>query len=271
MNDSDPRPMPPQVLAAYRDPLNLTNLLASAFFTESDRFVVRKELLDRLIRKHGNIEVAIRGGSRTLPIRTRVAQFKKDVLGSIEVMMAAEEFDGRDAVMLELAAVMQPFWLRRWEAMSLDDYGSARQKMKIVYNVLGDRQLAWIAAQYARVVIDMNRNSDREVAVDAILAAEAWSIVPSEGNRAEALRASYNAMTKATANAATFAAGHAASSACSYVSDSSAAAYGSAFQALAPTLGRSYSGIAAARSRLSELTKQLITPTLITHASGALR
>jgi|JI10StandDraft_1071094.scaffolds.fasta_scaffold01000_4 hypothetical protein len=279
MNDSDPRPMPPQVLAAYRDPLNLTDLLASEVFTDGERWSVRDELLERLVRKHGNVEVEIGKGTRTLPIRKRVAQFRKSVWGSIEVMVSAEELGGGEAVMLELATVMQPYWLRWWEAMDWSGYGSMRDSIRIADHVLGRRQLAWLAAQYARSVVGIS--SERQFSIDAISAAEAWAIVPSEENHERAERA-YNAAygaarrtdTAAYADAdesaydAAYAAAYADAAAVYAVYAADSAVY-AVCVAAAPAV---YAAArTAARARLCELTKQLITPTLVTHASGALR
>ena len=238
MNDSDPRPMPPQVLAAYRDPLNLTDLLASAVFTGRDRIAVRDELLERLIRKHGNVEVEIGKVGRTLPIRKRVAQFKKSVWGSIEVMIAAEELGGRQAVMLELASIMQPHWLRWWEAMNWVDRGSMKGSIWIADHVLGRRQLTWLAAQYARSVVVLS--SEQQVSVDAISAAEAWAIVPSEENRERATLAcdaAYGAARRAPVaaadDAALFAARAAANAADANVAAAATAADYAAYAAAA--------------------------------------
>jgi len=263
MKDSDPRPMPPQVLAAYRDPLNLTDLLASEVFTNSDRLAVRYELLERLIKKHGNVEVEIGKGTRTLPIRKRVAQFKKSVWNSIEVMIASEELGGREAVMLELASVMQPDWLRWWEAMSWRDYESVNSSIFISGHVLGHRQLTWLAAQHARSVVGLS--SERQVSVDAISAAEAWAIVPSEENRERARRAS-----AAAYDADAYAAACAADAA---YYDTARAAARAAVRAAAYAATDAYAASYADADypRLCELTKRLITPTLITRASRGIR
>ena len=56
MKDSDPRPMPPEVARAYRDPLELGLLFATDVFSPKDRLAVRDELLRRLVGKYGNAE-----------------------------------------------------------------------------------------------------------------------------------------------------------------------------------------------------------------------
>ena len=291
MNDSDPRPMPPVVARAYRDPLNLTDLLESEVFPPRERLAVRDELLERLIRKHGNVEVEIGKGTRTLPIRKRVAQFRKSVWGSIEVIFAAEELGGREAVMLELATVMQPHWLRWWDKMGWDSYDSLREFTKISASVLGSRQLTWLAAQYARSVIELTSGSARQASLAAISAAEALAIVPSEENRKRASRAADAAddtsdagdLTYAAYNA-TLAAAQAAYSAffansakaananANATSDAAYSAVSAAAAAAAATAGVGRGQfVGAANNRLSELTKRLITPTMITHASRGLR
>jgi len=270
MKDFDPRPMPPTVLAAYRDTLNLTELLASSVFTDSERFAVRDELLDRLVRKHGNVEVEIGKGTRTLPIRKRVAQFRKSVWGSIEVMIAAEELGGREAVMLELASVMQPYWLRWWETMDWSDYDSMQDSMRSLDDVLGSRQLTWLSAQYARSVIDIASASEREFYIDAISAAEAWAIVPSRENRERArLAAAIAAEVASDAYNADFPAVDAAR--CSFVHYASSGAFRAAENSARFYAAAYATDTYVARSRLCELTKRLITPTLITHASRGIR
>ena len=284
MKDSDPRPMPPQVLAAYRDPLNLTDLLSSPVFTDRDRVEVRDELLERLIKKHGNVEVEIGKSAKLVPIRRRVSQFRKNIWVSIEIMVAAEELGGREAVMLELATVMQPYWLRWWKEMKWGSYGSSYVSMRIVGMVLGRRQLAWLAAQYARSVVDIS--SDRRACLAAISAAETWAVVPSEENREQAYQAASVAYVADDAeDAATYAADAAvnAASAAIYIAED-AAAENAATAAVANAARAAYyaaeersaaaevsDGVARVAARLCELTKRLITPTLITSASRGLR
>ena len=272
MKDSDPRPMPPEVQRAYRDPLNLTDLLSSPVFTDRDRLSVRDELLDRLVRKHGNVEVEIGKGNRTLPIRKRVAQFKKNAWGSIEVMIASEELGGSESVMLELASVMQPYWLRWWEEMDWDGYKSLQVSMDISEKVLGRRQLTWLAAQYARSVVDIS--SDRQTCLAAISAAETWAVVPSKENldrSTEAASAAYDAVRAASAVYAAAGAAAFAARAAAFAADRAAAAAAYAAASAAYAAYVSYVSYGASYSRLRELTKRLITPTLITSASRGLR
>ena len=58
MKDFDPRPMPPQILSAYRDPLILEGLLESYAFEGSVEAVVRS-FLSSLVENHGNVEIAV--------------------------------------------------------------------------------------------------------------------------------------------------------------------------------------------------------------------
>jgi len=264
--------MPPQVLAAYRDPLNLTDLLSSPVFTDRDRVEVRDELLERLIKKYGNVEVEVGNGTRTLPIRKRVAQLKKSVWNSIEVMIASEELGGREAVMLELASVMQPYWLRWWEEMDWDGYNSLHVSTEIADSVLGRRQLTWLAAQYARSVVDIS--SDRQICLAAISAAETWAVVPSKENldrSTEAASPAYAAYFATLAVSYAAYAAHAAYAATLAVSYASHAARNAVRAAAADAAAASNASYVASYSRLCDLTKRLITPTLITHASRGLR
>lgn len=108
MKDSDPRPMPAEVARAYRDPLELGELFATDVFTNETRLQVRDELLRRLLTKYGNAELP--SGSKFVTVTQRVTKFKKNPWKSIELMMSVPEYGGKDAVKLELAHVMQPYW-----------------------------------------------------------------------------------------------------------------------------------------------------------------
>ena len=285
MKDSDPRPMPPEVQRAYRDPLNLKELLASTAFTDRDRLAVRDELLDRLTKKRGNVEVEVGKSAKIVPIRRRVSQFRKNFWGSIEVMIAAEELGGREAVMLELASVMQPYWLRWWERRSWRNYyWDTEYDTMTSCTVMGTRQIAWIAAQYARSVIDLTLLRSRQEALNAVLAAESWAIAPSEENlRRATMTAGFTNKSEVEYEPASWSAACAASAASYSVYETGRpsakkAARAADFAANA----RVSSVVASARSSdteryasemgfLCELSKRLITPTLITSASRGLR
>lgn len=274
MRDNDPRPMPPQVLAAYRDPLNLKQLLASVVFTDRERFDVRDELLERLISKHGSVEVE--QNKRLLPIRKRVSKFKKRAWSSIDVMVAAEEYGGRDSIMIELATVMQPYWHRWWETFSFAVELSRFEDVSI--HVLGDRQIRWISAQLARIALPRALPSNVDVCISAIESAEECCESPSlraeEAMRAMSVKAGDAALLRTPiSNFRSYQATLASASA-SQAHPSAANALMYAFGSFASSEYSSFTvGEAAVKAEqtLNGVVRSLITPTLITHASRGLR
>jgi len=269
MLDSDPRPMPPQVLAAYQDPLDLAGLLASSVFTDKERFAVRDELLKRLIVKHGSVDVEIGKGHKLMPIRKRVAQFKKNVWSSIELLLSVEEYGERDSVLLELAKAMQPYWYRWWESFEWRSCKDVQLCFETASTVLGRRQMSWLAAQYARSVVGYVRASDRVVILDAIVAVETWAITPSAENQKRAKELDYPVARIAGYSSGGYSAAYAASFAVRSISgdghpyvDYVAYAADAAARAKAVV-----SGYDAGISGIASLTRRLITPTIITKAS----
>jgi hypothetical protein len=274
MKDSDPRPMTPTVLAAYSDPLNLKELLASVVFTDRERFDVRDKLLERLISKHGSVEVL--QNKRFLPIRERVSKFKKRAWNSIEVMVAAEEYGGRDSIMLDLATIMQPYWHRWWETFSFAVEFSRFEAVSIL--VLGDRQLRWISAQLARVALPRVLPSNVDVCISAIEAAEEYCESPSFRTEEPMLAMSIKAGDAASLrtpirNFRSYNAARASASA-SQAHPSVASSLMFAFGSFASSEYSSFTvGEAAVKAEetLNSVVRSLITPTLITRPSRGLR
>jgi len=253
MNDSDPRPMPPQVLAAYRDPLDLGELFATNVVPSKYRLAVRDELLRRLVTKYGDAE--IKSGSRFVSVARRVKRLD-DPWESIELLMSIPEYGGEEIVKLELAHTMQPYWARWWtlfEWKNWDDIHVWRNTARVV---LGDRQLRWLAAQYARSVFSRTPQKDYYVCREAIESAEAYAADPSDDNldRMEAARLSAFVTIREAYVAGAY-----------VVASSAQIAFGDAlYFASAYHSAPSYDLTAA-------LTRKLITPTLITSASRGLR
>jgi len=277
MNDSDPRPMPTQVLAAYKDRLNLKELLESEVFTEGEASDVRDELLDRLVKKYGNVEIEgtdVFGKPNLVSIQflKRIAQRKINTWDSISIMISVEEYGGPDAVLPELAAVMQPYWSRWWESMRWEDQADVRRCLFVASNVMGNRQFIWLSAQYARIVVDAVLYDYKDYAFSAIEAAENFSAFPSEKNQEQARRAANGAWLPSGYRASESAL-NAASSAADGARASYAATYTESAAASSAEASVGFEGYssAAAYSRLCALTKRLITPTLITNASRGLR
>lgn len=277
MNDSDPRPMPPQVQRAYRDPTKLRELLSSEVFTESEASDTRDELLDRLVKKYGNVEIEgtdVFGKPNLVSIQflKRIARRNINIWDSISIMLSVEEYEGPDAVLPELAKVMQPYWSRWWESMRWEDQADARRCLFVASNVMGKRQFVWLSAQYARIVVDAVLYDDKDYALSAIEAAESFSAFPSEKNQEKARRAANGAWLPSSYTSSESAL-NAASSAADGARSSHAATYTESAAANSAEASVGFEGYssAAAYSRLCELTKRLITPTLITSASRGLR
>jgi hypothetical protein len=266
MKDSDPRPMPPEVQRAYRDPLELGELFATEVFSDKDRIAVRDELLRRFVGKYGNAE--IESGARLTTATQRVARFKKNTWKSIDLLMSMPEYGGKESVMLELAHVMQPHWTEWWDIFEWSNWDSIARWQSIAMIVLGDRQFRWLAAQHARAAIDLARPQNRRVCLEAIEAAEVCALDPSKLNAAR-MSAARKSVARADDAYAADAAAYAAYAAAAYAADAYAYAANAA-DAAAAAYDAAYSDAAAA-ARLAALTRRLITPTLITSASRGLR
>ena len=267
MKDSDPRPMPPEVARAYRDPLELGELFATDVFTDQDRFAVRDELLRRLVTRFGNAELP--SGSKFATVTQRVARLKKNPWKSIDLLMSVPEYGGMDEVKLELAHIMQPYWAKWWDGFEWIeiDFGSIRNWRDTAAIVIGDRQFRWLAAQYARYVLDADR-SVRAASLKAIKAAEAYAVDPSIENR---VRMQYDR---------SFLDGPAFEAASYYGYDAFSSGGNAAVDTVLSAVDTVLSAVSFAEpsvdvvfvyARLAALTRRLITPTLITSASRGLR
>jgi hypothetical protein len=257
--------MPPEVARAYRDPLDLDELFATDVFTEQDRFAVRDELLRRLVGKYGNAE--IESGSKFSTVKQRVGRFRKNPWNGINLLMSVPEYGGKDAVKLELAHVMQPYWGKWWDGFEWIDVGSIRNWRDTAAIVIGDRQFRWLAAQYARYVLDTDR-SVRAASLKAIKAAEAYAVDPSIENRVR------------MQDARSFLDGPAFEAASYYGYDALSSGGNAAVDTVLSAVDAVLSAVSFAEpsvdvefvyARLAELTRRLITPTLITSASRGLR
>lgn len=188
MNDSDPRPMPPEVQRAYQSPLDLRMLLESSPF-EGSVMEICDKLLDELIEKYGSVEIP--HGKGFMPIRRRVEKISKDAWKSIELMASFHEYGRRATVLPLLASVMQPYWARWWDRFVFSDADSVAEWWRVSRMVLGDRQNIWLAAQCIRSSVDRVDKDQREAAVDVCDSAEAYAAHPSEDSYA-AMNASHD-------------------------------------------------------------------------------
>jgi hypothetical protein len=244
--------MPPVVKAAYRNPIDLLGLLKSKAYSADDRRQVRDSLLDALTRDFGVVHLP-HGDRQTRTIAQRSKSFK-DTLRSIDLILSVEDYGGKDQTLSYLAEAMENRWQEWWQSVSWKTVDDTYAWRDISANVLGRRQTVWLAAQYARSVIDLTAN--RSAAVQAIEAAESWSVSPTEDNRKQAYVASYIAFSSVVYDPSTaYYASYSAGQAASIAADSACYFANAAYYPL--------SAAPENASRLCELTKQLITPSLV--------
>ena len=274
MKDSDPRPMPPEVQRAYRRPLELGRLFATDVFSPKDRLAVRRELIGRLVARHGNAEVESPFGFVSVP--QRAAELERPWKG-IDLLMSVPEYGGKDAVKLELAHVMQPYWSKWWDRFDWADWQSISRWKDTVAIVLGDRQLLWLSAQYARSVIWIADPESRDTLVAAFESIEDYSTSNSSGDLDRMLEMSREARMCAevaegvAAYDAAYSASWASSDAASEESAAHAAYSAAAAASNAVVANRYVAATSTQLAQLASLTKRLITPTLVTSASRGLR
>ena len=272
--------MPPQVLAAYKDPLMLSDLFGSVAFSPSDRLSIRENLLDELIDEYGSAEVP--WGSKYTTIRRRMLPMKKQLWRSIEIMANVPDYGGRDAVLFRLARLMEPQWIRWWSS----DQPDVTKWYYTIDSVLGERQMRWICCACARSCVDMAPPDYKDLALKAIESSEAFASNPSErrldamekaGEEAWSAAVGYCRPYRYSAGTGEFAAGRAllaASHSCfSRGSPSPREVIISASSANAGRLrGKNRSKfVFEDQTRLMRVVSTLLTPTLITSASGELR
>lgn len=287
MKDSDPCPMPPEVQRAYPRRIDPVKLLQTSVYSEADRRGVLDALMRSLLEMHGDVWVPgwVAGSSNEVRVSRCVRWQDRSVVKSIEMLRRLEEYGGREGVDEQLARAMQPLWIQWWEGFAWRDWRDVVGWRNVVGHVLGPRQLAWMAAQYARVAIDLVWLQNRSAYIGAIEAAETWARVPSAANRQAAANAAYAADTDVAAYfaARTATADDAYSPTATASATVGAAAFtaAAAIDAVAARLSNAMDAYAAyayaparaaaAYERLAVITKRLITPTLITSASGMAR
>lgn len=280
--------MPSSVLAAYRDPVDLRGLLTRTYLASSGEYrtVVYDDraraevlgvLLDSLSKRHGDVWVEIDGSED--PVSRAVRRMSR-VEDAISLLCEIDEYGGPREVLPLLAKAMQYGWARWWESfewLSIDDVWRWRLAAELV---LGTRQFTWLSAQFARTALGLAAPLYRADALRAIVAAEAYAETPSGYNRGVArsradtlqrviiqwedeAREDYDVSVgvEAAHDAARAAASGDGSIASRFMTGAASAAAGSS----------EWRRGTEVFSRLGELTKRLITPTLVTEASGRLR
>lgn len=263
MDAKTPRPMPPSVLGSYRPKADLFRLFVGPAFDERKRIEVRRSFLIDLLEARGNTEVAVYPDGRTERIMDVASLVDSNIasFGIIGAVYDAPDYGGKEATLPFLAKAMQPGWLQWWDEFRFTDIAA---DIKTMTCVLGDRQLIWLAAQSARLVLE-HTDALRSLAEDAIDFAEQRAI----GNTAVseetagllwALAENITALSaRSRARKATSAARSALMASIGDASGQLSNVVGEAAGALlVPRLGR-----AQARSVIADLFRQIITPTLI--------
>lgn len=266
MSNSDPRPMPPAVKAAYRNPTDLYRLLWSNAYSQQDRKQVRDALLDALVRDMGAVHFQ-HGAKQTRTIVQKLKTLKRD---HIEFILSIEDYGGRERTLPYLARAMEPRWRAYWDSMiwrSREDVISWGYAMD---SILGNRQFAWISAQYARRALRFNTTANMALAIEAIEATEEWAERPSDESKRRAAKAfSLSRATVSNNDLIMTDAGYAIAAAESALSICAQVLTYVPPQACAYSVIRSflanYNGDDSlmSGSRLSDLAKQLITPSLL--------
>lgn len=270
MNDNQPRPMPQIVAAAYRRDLDLGSLLVSRVFTDADRISVRDQLLEQLIAKHGSVEVKY--GRNWIPIRRRIEQIQarstklvRGVWPTIDLLMKIDEYGLREGVLNQLAGIMEPYWQQWWSRFSWEKREGVRLWVDAVEIVLGIRQIRWISAQHARVFLSRGNEEIAEICLRAILIAEANAAgndiysAEEEAETRERVQTLYGLMYARGSRDVELSLNSAGRAISPYVIGE-----GSYMFAESRLLN------SEDRKKLEGITRELITPTLITNAARAM-
>lgn len=180
MKDTDPRPMPPSVQAAYKQPIDLIKLLRTHLYNGGDREAVRDAMLRLLLEKHGEIWIPMPMRSGDVPLSEWA--MRGPAMYGIDMILSLEDLGGPEATMPVLARVMQPGWIERWKAMEWLNSRDVEDWIKVSSNILGRRQFMWLSAQYARSVAghaDMPLTSNaRRTCLRSLDATEAYAKSP---------------------------------------------------------------------------------------------
>lgn len=262
MNDNTPLPMPAEVLRTYPMKIDYVGLLEdSRVYSDNDRAEVLGGLTRALVARYG--DVRIRRGDGSESVSEIVRGMRSDAASAIELLRSIDQYGGAAGVDPLLAMAMQPRWARWWGSFEWRNRDDIEAWRDVTGRVLGQLELAWLAAQYARSAIDRLAPRDRQVCLAAIEAAEAAVRDPSKVNHARAIDASDRAATTASlvsdvaaqhaARASVYAA-RAASDAAGYNDQVARAAWNAAEATVA-------------YGRLAAMTKTIVSPTLVMDAS----
>lgn len=281
MSDTEPRPMPARVQRAYRDPMDLYEVLISSVYSDEELLGTLNALATSLSERHGDVWIQINDSEETVRDRVRRMVSSNSFMAVLRLLHGIEEYGGKEGVNAELARLMQPRFAEWWGRFRWNGRENVSAWMRAVNGVVGDRQFQWLLAQYARVALVSTRGETRRIALRAIEAgeAEARAPFPTEEILAESYRAQELAgrawdsertgSVREALVAASFAAKGLAAPEWGLTSRSSS--FATAVDCAAAAISDRTVAGPSDYSRLAEVTRSLITPTLITSASGAAR
>lgn len=177
MKDSDPRPMPASVRAAYRNPLFLTKLfLSDEVYSDEERMEIAKSLFAELSNRYSIPEVEVGTSGKTRRVDSWIKSIRKNPVKIIDLLLQVPEYGGDEVVMPILASLMQPGWFRYWESdrseASVSGIRKRRAFADVAPVVLGDEQLRWILAQECRSTIIDSPYFSKSIVIDAAESAE---------------------------------------------------------------------------------------------------
>lgn len=283
MDPTKPRPMPAQALVDYRDPADLFGLFSSEAFSMQDRQSVCRELMRVLVERYGNTELVVgrsftdrRGNTEIVvdpsvkprSVRYLMRSSLADPLATISAVLEAPDYGGKEQTLPILATIMEPRWLSWWESFQLKEIPNDMQPIECV---LGRKQLVWIAAQCARMVLDFT-GSLRDVALRSIETTEAWVI----GRRSvDDVKAAFDATVDRMPVLSAYGKDRYSVAA---ANTAATAVYG---DTLAPSIFegildvvlvlKEYPTDQSSRIRVASMMRSLITPTLVSSAAGGYR
>lgn len=203
MDYAKPREMPTWVKASYREPMDLLALLSFSerryrgalpdernprieVYSDQDRKSIRDRLLRALVRRYGMAEVDVGGELKTVDQLVREIS---DPIEAIGALLNVEEYGGKEETLPMLAIEMDPQWQRWWGeqawASSLEIFDWER----VILSVVGDRQMAWLAAQYTRKLAWIAKGARQELIYRSVEIAEQWALDPSAENKNKARKA----------------------------------------------------------------------------------
>jgi len=171
-SEFSPRPMPKNVLDAYREEIDFPGLFQEIQYSQNEdgEFVLEKlygrnpllELAKMLSEKFGCPEVEVDrrmdrpGTGATFSFLHFPLAFKGSLAGALRIMMSVPDFGGYRNLSPIVAAFMEPAWAAFWRGVAIygeDCMPSTYNYFKTITRVLGADQICWILAQSKRYML----------------------------------------------------------------------------------------------------------------------